>query len=375
MPTSSSCTTRPGRSRRRVVRGGDRRGARGADAAIPALAGRRHREARRRRARGRDGAARRIWSSCRPRRRSAPTRCAPRTRRRRSGPTTPRWSRPAADGRRRAGRDAQPEDDGRRRPRARPGPARHRRATGEVPRRHGLRRAPVRRAPPLVLGGVQIAEAPRSPGHSDGDAVAHAVADAAARRGRPPRSRHAVPRDRRAVCAARTRSSCCSDVAARVAQDGWWVDNVDVVVAAETPRLAPHVDGDGRTLVERARAGAPSRWARDRVSVKPKRGEGLGAIGRAEGIAVWAVALLDARLTRNRRRDEPAARRPGYRRCVLRIYDTAARAKVDFVPRRTARCRCTCAARRRTTCRTSVTAAPRSRSTRSAATCAGGATR
>ena len=80
------------------------------------------------------------------------------------------------------------------------------------------------------------------------------------------------------------------------------------------------VDRSGR----RARAGAPSRWATGiAVSVKPKRGEGLGAIGRAEGIAVWAVALLDARLTRHRPR---SYRRPAAaisRRRVLRIYDTA----------------------------------------------------
>ncbi len=46
-------------------------------------------------------------------------------------------------------------------------------------------------APPLVLGGVHITDAPRLAGHSDGDAVAHAVADALARPRRPPRSRHA----------------------------------------------------------------------------------------------------------------------------------------------------------------------------------------
>jgi 2-C-methyl-D-erythritol 2,4-cyclodiphosphate synthase len=75
--------------------------------------------------------------------------------------------------------------------------------------------------------------------------------------------------------------------------DGWSIVNVDVVIAAETPRLAPHL-GAMREAV--ARALAPARRAADEtivVSVKPKRAEGLGAIGRAEGVAAWAVALLE----------------------------------------------------------------------------------
>jgi 2-C-methyl-D-erythritol 2,4-cyclodiphosphate synthase len=66
----------------------------------------------------------------------------------------------------------------------------------------------------------------------------------------------------------------------------WRVGNVDCAVVLETPRLAPH-----RAVME-ARLGeavaAP-------VSVKPKRAEGLGALGRGEGIACWAVALLESR--------------------------------------------------------------------------------
>ncbi|MCJ7671446.1 MAG: 2-C-methyl-D-erythritol 2,4-cyclodiphosphate synthase, partial [Acidimicrobiia bacterium] len=61
------------------------------------------------------------------------------------------------------------------------------------------------------------------------------------------------------------------------------VGNVDVVIAAERPRLAEHIDGMAR-LVGSTVGGA--------VSVKPKRTEGVGAVGRGEGIAAWAVALL-----------------------------------------------------------------------------------
>ena len=77
-----------------------------------------------------------------------------------------------------------------------------------------------------------------------------------------------------------------------MARDGWWVDNVDVAVAAETPKLGPYTQAMIDRLVG---ALAPARQPMGTgivVSVKPKRAEGLGAIGRAEGIAVWAVALL-----------------------------------------------------------------------------------
>ena len=142
----------------------------------------------------------------------------------------------------------------------------------------------------LVLGGVVI-DAPRLAGHSDGDAVAHAVADAvlgAAGMGdlgtRFPASDPAH-RDADSFAFLRT-------IAAELAAAGWGVVNVDVVIAAEQPRLAPHIDAMRANVAEALAAAVPADADGVAVSVKPKRGEGLGAIGRAEGIAVWAVALL-----------------------------------------------------------------------------------
>ena len=69
------------------------------------------------------------------------------------------------------------------------------------------------------------------------------------------------------------------------------------MIAAETPRLAPYMAEMAANLTA---ALAPAKEPMGRgihVSVRPKRAEGLGAIGRAEGIAVWAVALLSAELT------------------------------------------------------------------------------
>jgi 2-C-methyl-D-erythritol 2,4-cyclodiphosphate synthase len=145
--------------------------------------------------------------------------------------------------------------------------------------------------PPLVLGGVSIPGAPRLAGHSDGDAVAHAVADAILGPAGFPDLGTLFP-----ATDAQYRDAdsmgLLAEIARRVAQQSWWIENVDVVVAAETPRLAPHVDAMNANLVV---ALAPLREPMGHgvgAAVRPKRGEGLGAIGRSEGIAVWAVALL-----------------------------------------------------------------------------------
>ncbi len=135
---------------------------------------------------------------------------------------------------------------------------------------------------PLVLGGVPV-EGPGLLGHSDADVVAHAVADALLGAAGLPDLGTIVPatdeqyRDADSLVLLR-------GVAERVAAAGWAVTNVDVVVSAEAPRLAPHVATMGATLG--AAVGAP-------VGVKAKRGEGVGAVGRGEAIAAWAVALLE----------------------------------------------------------------------------------
>jgi 2-C-methyl-D-erythritol 2,4-cyclodiphosphate synthase len=143
----------------------------------------------------------------------------------------------------------------------------------------------------LVLGGVEL-EGPALAGHSDADAVAHAVADALLGAAGLPDLGALFPatddryRDASSIGLLR-------DVAGRVAAAGWRLGNVDVAVAAERPPLAPHVRTMTGNLSRALLALFPEPGAQNLVSVKPKRGEGLGAIGRGEGIAVWAVALLD----------------------------------------------------------------------------------
>jgi 2-C-methyl-D-erythritol 2,4-cyclodiphosphate synthase len=137
---------------------------------------------------------------------------------------------------------------------------------------------------PLVLAGVTL-DGRGLAGHSDADVVAHAVADALLGPAGLPDLGTLFPASDEQY---RDASSLelLRDVCTRVVASGWHVVNVDIVIAAEEPRLAPHVDAMARNLVDIL---GPSTF----VSIKPKRGEGIGAIGRAEGIAVWAVALLE----------------------------------------------------------------------------------
>jgi 2-C-methyl-D-erythritol 2,4-cyclodiphosphate synthase len=144
---------------------------------------------------------------------------------------------------------------------------------------------------PLVLGGV-VVEGESLAGHSDADVVAHAVADAVLGPTGLPDLGTLFPASDEQY---RGVSSIVllQDVVGRIANKGWWIVNVDVVIAAERPRLAPHVAAMASALTDALRAAQEPLGPGVYVSVKPKRGEGIGAIGRAEGIACWAVALLE----------------------------------------------------------------------------------
>jgi len=145
--------------------------------------------------------------------------------------------------------------------------------------------------PPLVLAGVRIADAPRLAGHSDGDVVAHAVADALlGPAGLPDLGTLFPAGDETPRNADSLR--LLAEVVQRIASERWWVENVDVVIAAERPRLAPHLEPMQANLLGVLAPLKEPMGHGINVSVRPKRAEGLGAIGRAEGIAVWAVALL-----------------------------------------------------------------------------------
>ena len=168
----------------------------------------------------------------------------------------------------------------------------------------GVDRHPFDRSRRLTLGGVPIPGAPGLRGHSDADVLAHAVCDALlGALGLPDMGMRFKDTDRRW----RGRSSLffVRDAMLEVRRRGLMVGNLDAVLLAETPRLAPHVAAMRRRL-----AGALGCDAAV-VSVKPKRGEGLGFVGRREGMAAQAVVLLvpTVRASAARRRRVAGGRR------------------------------------------------------------------
>lgn len=144
---------------------------------------------------------------------------------------------------------------------------------------------------PLVLGGVTL-DGEGLAGHSDADVVTHAAADALLGPVGLPDLGALFPASDEQYRGASS-IELLGEVAQRIHRERWWVVNVDVVVAAEAPRLAPHL---GAMQTNLAAALEPVREPMGpgvHVSVTPKRGEGLGFVGRTEGIAAWAVALLE----------------------------------------------------------------------------------
>ena len=137
---------------------------------------------------------------------------------------------------------------------------------------------------PLVLGGCVFAGTRGLLGHSDADAVAHAVVDALlGAAGLGDIGQHFPDTDPR--WAGADSLQMLDHVARLVRDDGWTIGNVDCSVVCEEPKIAPLRDEMQQRLARAA--GAP-------VSVKGRRAEGLGALGRREGIACWAVAVLHA---------------------------------------------------------------------------------
>lgn len=134
----------------------------------------------------------------------------------------------------------------------------------------------------LVLGGVVFEGERGLVGHSDADVPAHAVADALlGAAGLGDIGEHFPDTDPQwkgvdSLVIVR-------HVAALLREQGWRIGNVDCAVVCEAPKLAPRKAEMQRNLSEAA--GAP-------VTVKGRRAEGLGTLGRREGIACWAVAVI-----------------------------------------------------------------------------------
>ena len=138
---------------------------------------------------------------------------------------------------------------------------------------------------PLILGGVRFEGEPGLLGHSDADVVAHACADALlGAAGLGDIGEHFPDTDARFAGA--DSLTLLAETARMVREAGWEPANLDCSVVLESPKLALRRDEMQARLS--AAVGAP-------VTVKGKRPERIGALGRGEGVMALAVALVEAR--------------------------------------------------------------------------------
>jgi 2-C-methyl-D-erythritol 2,4-cyclodiphosphate synthase len=137
----------------------------------------------------------------------------------------------------------------------------------------------------LVLGGVELPGVPGLHGFSDSDVLAHAVIDAVlGAAGLGDIGRHFPDTDPRYAGA--DSIELLREAVARVSAEGWRVGNVDATVICEEPRISPHAGEMAGRLAD-ALGVEPAR-----VSVKGTTNEGMGFVGRGEGIAAIAVAMI-----------------------------------------------------------------------------------
>jgi 2-C-methyl-D-erythritol 2,4-cyclodiphosphate synthase len=137
----------------------------------------------------------------------------------------------------------------------------------------------------MRLGGITIHDDVTLAGHSDGDAIAHAITDAVLGGAALGDIGEMFP-DTEPSNRGRDSLEMLRLAVERVRSHGWQVAQVDVTVVAERPRLARHRDAM-RAALAGALGVTPAA-----VSVKGKTNEGLGWIGRGEGLACFAVATL-----------------------------------------------------------------------------------
>jgi 2-C-methyl-D-erythritol 2,4-cyclodiphosphate synthase len=139
---------------------------------------------------------------------------------------------------------------------------------------------------PLILGGVEIPHFQGLDGWSDADAVAHALTDAILGAAALGDIGQMFPPDNPKWKDAKS-LDLLRRASLKAAEVGFSLVHADITVIAEQPRLVPYVDEMRERLAESAITGFSN------MSVKAKTNEGMGFIGRGEGIAVIAVVLLE----------------------------------------------------------------------------------
>lgn len=141
---------------------------------------------------------------------------------------------------------------------------------------------------PLILGGVEIPHNTGLVGHSDADALTHALADAILGAIAAPDIGQLFP-DTDPAHKDLDSQQILARAVAEAAHHGYVVGNLDATIVTERPKMAPHLPA------MRQRLATTCRITPDRVGLKATTHEQMGALGRQEGLAAHAVALLIAR--------------------------------------------------------------------------------
>ncbi len=137
----------------------------------------------------------------------------------------------------------------------------------------------------LVLGGVEIAHSHGLMGHSDADALCHAITDALFGAAALGDIGFHFP-DTDAQYRGADSLALLAEAGRRVRAAGWLVGNVDTTIVAQAPKMAPHI------LAMRQRVGGALQVPVEQVSVKAKTAENMGPVGRGEAIEARAICLL-----------------------------------------------------------------------------------
>ncbi|MGM9632979.1 MAG: 2-C-methyl-D-erythritol 2,4-cyclodiphosphate synthase [Alloprevotella sp.] len=138
----------------------------------------------------------------------------------------------------------------------------------------------------LWLGGIRIPHTHGLLGHSDADVLIHAICDALLGAAGLRDIGYHFP-DTSAEFAGIDSKILLSRVVASLGERGWYVGNIDATVCAQAPKLNPHIPAMQKTLAEVLQIDTAD------VNIKATTTERLGFVGRKEGIAAYAVALIE----------------------------------------------------------------------------------
>ena len=143
---------------------------------------------------------------------------------------------------------------------------------------------------PLILGGITIPHSHGLLGHSDADALAHAIADALlGAAGLGDIGRHFPDTD--AAFRGADSMRLLAEAASKVAAEGWDIANIDSTIVAQAPKLAPHIPAMCVRIAEVLGLAAEA------VNVKAKTAEKMGPVGEGRAIEARAVCLLTRRVS------------------------------------------------------------------------------